>query len=279
MSNKIKLNKKVLIYDVELSKGIYYAFPSFKPVRLNISDKIQGQFMLSAAWRWWGEEEITMVSVLDDKRRFRRDHSDDYHVVKELHKVFSEADIVVGHHVDGFDTKHLAFLSYIHDLPPLPTVHSIDTLKQARRRFKNDSLSMDEITKRRSLTHKTDVPNKNKVWNDATSGCPIAIQTIADYNIEDIHVQTEMFEDMLPWMASIPSLHLAEGRDNVNRVCQACGETEDLNWNGYSYNKTRTTKYRRFRCKSCGKEGTDKSINLLSKAYLKAQELIGVDND
>lgn len=279
MDNKIELNKKVLIYDVELSKGIYYAFPSFKPVRLSLSDKIQGQFMMSAAWRWWGEDEITMVSVLDDKRRFKRDYSDDYYVVRELHKAFSEAEIVVGHHVDGFDTKHLSFLSYIHDLPPLHKPHSIDTLKEARKRFKNDSLSMDEIAKRRGLTHKTAVPNKNQVWNDATSGCPIAIQTIADYNIDDIEVQTEMFEDMLPWMINIPSLHLEEGRDNVGRICEACGEKHNLENRGYIYNKTRTTKYQRFKCNSCGKWGIDKSINLLSKKYLEAQKLLGDNND
>jgi len=274
MSNKVELSKKVLILDIELSKAIYYSFPSFRPVKLNLKDKIQGQFIISAAWRWWGEEEIKLVSVLDDKRRFKRDFSDDYHVVNELCEVVKEADILVGHNSDGFDVKHLSFMAYKHDLPPLPHLNSIDTLKQARRRFKNDSLSMDEIAKIRQLTHKTDVPNKNQVWNDASSGCPIAIQTIADYNIDDIDVQTEMFDDMLPWMINHPVLHLLEGEASKGMVCGACGEVEDLQKRGFAYNKQRTTKYQRFVCNTCNHWGVDKSINMLSKKYIKAQNIV-----
>ena len=269
------LNKRVLILDVELSKAIYYAFPSYKPVKLNLKDKIQDQFMLTAAWKWWGEDETHLVTVLDDKKRLRKDPTDDYHVVKTLCEQVEKADIVIGHNSDAFDIKHLAFMAYTHGLDALPVTHSIDTLKQARKRFKNDSLSMDEICKRRGLTHKTDVPNKNQVWNDATDGCPEAIQIIGDYNIDDVDVQEEMFEDMLPWMVNIPSLHLKEGAESKGRICAACGEEHDFQWRGYWYNKQRTTKHRRFKCMSCGTWGTDKSVNLLSKTYLKAQELLG----
>ena len=272
--NKELLNKRVLILDVEMSKCIYYTFPSHRPVKLNPKDKIQGQFMLTAAWKWWGEDEVHLASVLDDKRRFKKDPTDDFYVVSSLCDAVKEADIVVGHNSDAFDIKHLAFLAYKHDLEPLPVTHSIDTLKQARKRFKNDSLSMDAIVKARGLTYKTDVLNKNKVWNDATSGDPEAIKIIGEYNIDDVNVQEEMFEDMLPWMVNIPSLHLVDGKEENGRVCAKCGEKHNLIQRGVWYNKARNAKYHRFSCNTCGSWGIDKSVNLLSKKYLEAQKLI-----
>ena len=270
------LNKKVLIYDIEMSKGVYFSFPSHKPVKLQLRDKIQDQFMISVAWRWWGEEEINMVSILDHVTRFNRDYTDDYHVVKAIHQEIEKADILVGHNSDGFDTKHLQFLAYKHGLDPLPKLKSIDTLKQARRIFRNDSLSLDEIAKTRGLQTKVDVPNKNLVWNMATMGCPEAIATIAEYNIGDIEVQTDLLEDMLPWMISAPALYLDEGREDTAKTCEKCGEKHALQNRGFLYNNRRTTKYQRFKCLTCSSWGVDRSVNLLSKIYLKSK---GETND
>lgn len=270
-----KINDKVLIFDIEMSKGLYFAFPSHRPQTLRVGDRHQGQFMISAAWRWLGDDTIHSVAVTDDRKRFKKDPTDHTHVVKTLYDKVSEADFVVGHNSDAFDLKHLQFMAYQLGMKPMPPRKSIDTLKCARRVFKHDSLSLDEIAHSRGLITKVDVPGKGKVWNAATLGCPKAIETIRHYNEGDIKVQTDVFLDMLPWMTNIPYLYNLEGKDGTGLVCPKCGEEHYIEKRGFLYNTTKTAKYQRFFCQTCGSWGQDKTINMLSKKYLDAVELLG----
>ena len=65
--------------------------------------------------------------------------------LKKVHALLAQADIVVGHNVDGADVPwlkgdfHLPRIGHKHrpDLPPLPPFKTVDTLKVLRKEFKS----------------------------------------------------------------------------------------------------------------------------------------------
>src|SRR5690554_3658658 len=102
---------KILIWDVETSE-IISAHYGLWGINIRPDRVLHDWFLFCAAWKWYGEKKVHTVSLLDDMKRFNKNrydirdmHIDDYHVVKVLHEVLSEADVLVHHNGDKFDLK------------------------------------------------------------------------------------------------------------------------------------------------------------------------------
>lgn len=236
-----KREPRVLFYDLETSLQTVAVFQLGGNDWIQPSNILTERHMISACWNWLGEDKIHSVSLLDDQKRWKADHHDDYHVVKTIHDEIAKADVIVAHYGDSFDNKYVLTRSLKHDLDPLPPVQTIDTKKIAKQKFYFNANNLDYIGKFLDIGSKIHVPGG--LWLKILHGgkeAEKAIKTMVEYNKGDVKLLKEVFMKMLPYIPNYINRELfgAEG-------CPRCG-SKKIQSRGTYYAQTRT--YRRWQC-------------------------------
>ena len=93
---------KILFWDIETSLLLVATFTRYE-LRVPFSMVTQDWYMMCAAVQWYDEKKTTLLSVLDDPKRFKKDFTDDYSVVKRLRDLIDESDILIAHNGNHFD--------------------------------------------------------------------------------------------------------------------------------------------------------------------------------
>lgn len=241
---------KILIGDIELSHATYLAYPAKRPQYLRREQMLHPQFLFSFAYNWYGQKRIHCVHLLQDMKRFRKNFRDDEHVIREAHRVLSEADVFVGHNSDRFDIPHIEWRAKLLGLPPI-TIAKVDTLKAAKKHFNAPSNSMDNLLKDLGYEGKVGKPTE-KEWFAAALGDIAEIRKIIKYNKHDVRAQIKLYEEVRPWITNHPNFNLfVRDRDgNEIGVCRNCG-SPNLH---IKENRTLTNGSMRhiYSCKDCG---------------------------
>lgn len=234
---------RILLYDVETSHSLAAIFQLANNDYINPENLIQDRHMVCAAWKWLDEDKVYAVSVLDDPKRFVKDHTDDYHVVKTLHEVMSQADVVVGHNSDRFDHKFSEARMAINGLPPLPPLIKLDTLKTAKDKFLFSSNKLDFIG--RALKVGKKMSTTPGLWLEVLKGSKSAIKEMVAYNKGDVLLLEKVFLKLRPYMGNAVNL----GLFNSGEGCPRCG-SKKVQRRGLHRAISRV--YQRFQCLACG---------------------------
>lgn len=232
----------VLFFDTETAPIITATYALYD-VSIPYTNVLQDWFFICAAWSWNESEKLYSTSLLDDPKRFIKDHTDDYAVVKRLHDAISEADVVVAHNLHGFDYKRLEARIIFHKLPPLKRPLMVDTLKEARK-FGFTSKKLDSLAKQLGLRRKEQV--EKDLFVKASQGDVKAIRGLIRYNKNDIPPLKDLYLRLRPYMQNHPNGNLFRGKDID--CCPKCNST-DFQARGFIY--TATTKKPRYSCKDC----------------------------
>lgn len=224
---------------------------------------VENTSLVCASWRYIdhrGEPKSPMrhASIMDDPKRFKKDIYDDKHVIEELHKALSEADVYLYQNGAAFDLKHFNARALYHGLTSVPKKQEIDTLKQARKHFRMDSNRLDYIGRFLGVGEKMDTGGM-ELWNNITQlkyppvgkepDKDLAIKSIKKmirYNKQDVNLLIDVFKELRPYI-DLPNFSLYMGKVTA---CSHCGG-QDIRANGWRY--TKATKHRRYWCKSCNK--------------------------
>lgn len=232
---------KILYYDIETSLQAVTVFDlkynDFIPPDSIISER----HLICASWKWDGEDKVHSVSLLDDPKRYAKDPHDDRHVVEVLHKVLSEADAVVGHNSESFDTKYVETRILYHGLAPLPPITSIDTYKVAKSRFKFNSNKLDYLGGYLKVGRKK--PTTSGLWMRVFKGDKKAIKEMIDYNKQDVLLLERVFKKLRPFISN----HI--NRELFGKTgCPRCGSTKVQS---RGFHRAISRIYRRFQCQAC----------------------------
>ena len=235
------MNKKpkILLWDIETSHNILAGF-DLAWNGVPVGNILQDWYMISAAWRWYGQKRTYGVTALDYPELFAKDHTDDYWIINQLYGTISEADAIVAHYGDNFDVKKLNTRMIQQGFGPLPPVIQLDTWKMAKAKFKFTSNKLDYIAK--YLGHEGKMETPTGLWLRCLDGEKKAIREMLAYNKQDVDVLEFVFEKLVPAKVN-------ERLFNSRAQCPSCGG-EHINYHGYVYTKQR--KYRRFQCLDCG---------------------------
>ena len=233
---------RVLIYDVESSLQLAAIFQLAHNDWIRPDSLVSERHLLCAAWKWEGEARVHTVSLLDDMKRYRKDPHDDYHVVKRLHEVMSEADVLVHHNGDSFDKRYVDTRILYHGLDPLPPIHSVDTKKVAKARFLFNSNSLDYLGRFLKLGRKRDTTPG--LWMRVLNGDVKALQEMLVYNIQDTRLLERVYLKLKPY-TQVASLELFGQREG----CPRCGSK---NVQSRGLHRALTKVYRRWCCSDCG---------------------------
>jgi len=250
---------RILIWDIETAPMILADFSlGERKQMLHYDNIIQDWYIICAAWKWLGEEEVHSVSVLDNKKRYKKNPADDLHVCERLWHVLDESDLIIAHNGDGFDTKKFNARLFYHGLEPYSPVRSVDTLKALRNRMKLTSNRLDYVAQHLGYEGKKD---SRGLWMRVMRGDASAIEEMREYNKQDVTELENIYKDLLPWIHNHPNL--SSYTDPTHEACPRC-DSHELQKRGYSY--TNAGKFQRYQCSTCGSWSRGRE-NLLAKKH------------
>jgi predicted RNA-binding Zn-ribbon protein involved in translation (DUF1610 family) len=248
-----EIKQKILMWDIETSPIICATF-TLQPAYISPDNILQDWFIICASWKWLDEENAETVSILDDKKQFNKDYTNDKVVVKKLHKILNEADVLVAHNGDRFDLKKFNSRAIFHGLDPIPDIPTIDTLKEARKTFNFTSNKLDYICEYLGIGNK--IETSKGLWLRCLDGDMDAIKEMINYNKIDVFLLEDLYIKLRPYMKKHPNINLITGNSHA---CPACGS---FNVQKRGKDRTRISTFQRYRCNDCGHWSRDgKTIN------------------
>lgn len=233
---------RVLFFDIENAPNKSWVWGQYDQ---NVIAHVEEWYMLSVAWRWMGEKEVH-VKCLQDYKGYKPGTPCDKGLTQTLWDLFDEADIVIAHNGDAFDIKKANSRFLFHGLNPPSPYQSVDTLKIARKYFKENSNKLNDLAKKLGIGNK--VPHTGfALWDGCMSGDSDSWELMCKYNKQDVVLLEKVYERLKVWHDKHPSMAALQGR----RGCPICGSPE-ATATKRGFHKTPLTQAQRYQC-HCGK--------------------------
>lgn len=242
---------KILIYDIENTPTVVTTWGLWEQ---NAIETLEEWYLLSYAYKWIGEK-TTHVVALPDFKGYSKNKKDDKKLCESLHKLFEEADIVIAHNGDEHDQKKSNARFIYNGLQPPSPYKSIDTKKIARKYFKFNSNSLNNLGTYLKLGNK--IENSGiKLWRACMEGDLKAWKLMKRYNKQDVVLLEKVYNKLSPWIQNhVSSIFYKSPID-----CPSCGSshmtkrTRKIVKNGWK---------QQYQCQQCGHYKTDNKINKL----------------
>lgn len=239
---------KVLLIDIETSPILGYTWGTYEQSVLKILQNFQ---IISVSWKYLNEKTV-YAKALPDYKGYKKGTVDDEKLVKEVHTLLDDADIVIAHHGDAFDLKKLNARFVFHGMSAPSTYATVDTLKVAKKYFAFDGNSLNALGQ--YLKEGKKLENGGfSLWVDCMAGEPSAWTKMKDYNKQDVVLLEKVYLRLRPFMNNHPNVNtIAEVGD---QACHTCLSTDTIK-RGFAL--TLTGKKQRFQCNDCGSWSTGK---------------------
>lgn len=252
---------KVLVLDIENSQMIISGFPTYNLWNIDHIDPkyIEHDWYLTcAAWLWVDPEKGAYsksfsVSTLDDPKAYKKNFRDDLVVVKRLHEVLQQADIIVGHNSNAFDLKKINQRIIDYKLPTIDYPPTVDTLLVNKKYGKTSSNSLAHLCRHYGIAQKMELPKG--VMHAADQGSAKAMKKLVAYNKQDIVSTAQLYLRLLPYIKNHPDIrrvmNLAKSPSEAAnmKICGSCGSKNVISWGSYP---TKLGPVRRIICNDCG---------------------------
>lgn len=227
---------KLLHLDIETAPHKVYTWGLYNQ-NVAINQIVEPGYTLCYAAKWHGKRGVIFDSVQE---------SSPEKMIKGVHKLLSEADVVCHYNGQKFDIPTLQGEMALMDLPPPDPFKQVDLLKVARRQFRLASNKLDYVAQQLGLGSKTKHMGMD-MWKDCMEGDESAWRVMKRYNIQDVKLLEDLYNALLPWIPNHPNWGL--WIDSDKPTCRNCG-SHNLVKKGIE--RTNTLTYQRYRCKDCG---------------------------
>lgn len=238
---KKNINKKIILFDIETSYTVSATWGLFET---NVAKVIREPYIISCAYKFLGEKTVHVIS-LPDFSLYKKDRYNDRDLVKELHKIFDKAEIVVAHNLNSFDYKWVYGRFAIHGMTPPSPCKQIDTLLISRAKFRFNSNRLNDLSKYFGLGEKVDTGGIDLWYNCIEKNDKKSWDLMCKYNKQDVILLEKVYLKLLPFITNHPNLGLIEGNEHA---CPNCGSTH-VQRRGFEF--TRASKSQRWQCQDC----------------------------
>ena len=227
----MKINRKILVVDVETRPATAYVWRTFKE-NIGYEQVIDPGGIICWAAKWLDEPELTFRSEWAHGRA---------EMVRKIHEMLCEADAVITYNGDKFDLPKLNGEFLLDGLPPVPPITSIDVLKTIRKfgflmnrlAFIGPLLRVGGKVKHEGF----------ELWTKVMNGDEKARAKMEKYNVQDVVLLEKLYKKIRPYIKNHPHL----GVDK--HECGACGSKKTQS---RGYRRTKTFKIQRIQCQKCG---------------------------
>jgi predicted RNA-binding Zn-ribbon protein involved in translation (DUF1610 family) len=240
---------KVLYIDIETSPNIADVWGLFKQ-NVGLAQLRESQRIIGVGYRWRGGGKARWVGEYD---RESGKLSNRLGMLRMIHRLYDEADVVVSYNGDSFDHKHLNAEWVSEGLTPPSPYQSLDLFKVVRKNFRFPSKKLAYVAER--LVGDTKVANGGHVlWRqclDADVDADVrrrAWALMSRYCRQDVDLLEPLHDVLEPWLSGSINFSLMRG-PSEELGCPKCGGN-DLRRRGFAYTSTRA--YQRYQCRGCG---------------------------
>ncbi len=243
------LKKKRLFFDIEVAPNIGLFWSSGYKISIGYENIIKEREIICICYKWEGSAKVYSLTW-DSKQSDKK-------MLIEFINVANEADELVGHNGDKFDLAWVRTRCLFHNIQMFPTYTTIDTLKQARAKFKFNSNRLDYIAKYLGLSGK--IKTEYDLWKGIVlNKDKRCLSKMVEYCKYDVVLLEKVFEKLSPHI--LGKLHHGMLNGAKKHSCPECS--------GYDMklSKTRITaagyKKHQLQCNSCGHYTTVADSNL-----------------
>lgn len=229
---------KVLLFDIETSPNVVYAWAVGYKINLDHTCIIKEREVICISYKWLHEKKVHTLTWDSSKKEDK-----DKQLLKKFKKIYDSADSVVAHNGKNFDIKWINTRLLHHRLGPLAPTNVCDTLLEARRVFRFNSNRLDYIAKFIGSQ------GKDKIgwdcWVKVMEGNKEALKKMSKYCERDILEMEEVYKELQPYINTLSS-HAVTGN---KEACPSCSSASTQKYGKYH---TKTGKYQKHKCSSCG---------------------------
>jgi DNA polymerase elongation subunit (family B) len=226
---------KILLLDIETAPNLAYVWGAFKQ-NITMDKIVENSEVLCWSAKWYGQPGV----------HYRSNQTGKVSMLRAVHKLLDEADVVVTYNGQSFDTRVLNREFLLAKLLPPSPYKQIDLYRVVTDRFDFPINKLDYVLKRLGFKGKVRHPGF-QMWVDCAAGDAKAWAKMAAYNKRDTTELEQLYEVLRPWVRNHPNTGAFDGRPDA---CPTCGEEGKLQRRGFAV--TRDVKYPRFQCGGCG---------------------------
>jgi hypothetical protein len=244
---------KLLAYDIECTGILGYSYGVWDT---NIHKVIEQPILLSFSYAWVDVNRLNEPDympkikcvTLANTDTYKVDPKNDKLLIEQLYRLFSEADLTLGHNSKQFDDKMANMFFIKHKMKPVVPHQQLDTKLIAKQIMRLPSYSLNYLSGFLDRGAKTETTHAD-LWFDSIGGGKEGIKAMkkmAIYNNQDVRLTIADFKDLYPWYRSpVNLLRLA----NLEYACPHC---MSFNYHQEGTRPSGTGRYQRYQCNDCG---------------------------
>lgn len=225
---------KILLLDIETAPHQVYVWGMWDQ-NVQLDRLIEPGRTLCWAGKWYGD---------DDSLHCWTEQVGHKKMVKEAHKMMSEADIIVTYNGLKFDipTLNNEFIKY--GLDPIKPNKHIDLLRTAKAQFRLVSNKLSYVAEYLKLGKK--VQHKGfALWTGCLAGDKDDWLRMAEYNLGDVQLLELVYTKLRPWVKNHPDVAVEDHEEH----CAACS-SDNVQRRGER--RTKHFAIVRLHCQDCG---------------------------
>ena len=231
----------ILLLDIETAPNVAHVWGLWNQ-NVGTNQLIASGYTLCFAAKWLGSDSISFHSIQKDGEKS---------MITSLWNLLDIADAVIHFNGSKFDIPTCNKEFILNEMPPPSPYHQIDLLKVAKDRFRFPSNKLDYIGQALKLGKKVKHIG-HELWIKCMNGDDEAWKMMEEYNKQDVILLEKVYHRMLPWIKNHPNHGLY--RDSSLSCCDrpVCPNCGSFNVVKKGTETTKTMKYERFKCTSCG---------------------------
>lgn len=236
---------KILVLDVERLDGIteqhYWDRGDLKNRYIHYETVKRHPRVTIVCAKWYDQPDVIRLAEWDKGGRKK--------FLRNVHRLVSQADIIVGHYIDRADIPWIKGDLYVEaGLPTLGPFKTIDTLKVLRKELGDGApfKALEAFCNIVGIPGKTDHYDRHAMER-AVAGSEPDQERLLDYCAGDVIASQYLYDWLRPHIKNHPALFV-DGKDKLT-VCNRCGHDTEPIPRRYIAN---VMSYSMRRCTNCG---------------------------
>lgn len=235
---------RILLLDFETFPNTSYVWGDYEQ---NAIERKADWFILGYAAKWLGTRPIEVKGLDDFGQRKLGNFIAERRMLRRVHDMMNEADIVVAHNGIDFDIKVANTRFIVHGFKPPSPYKVVDTKRGIKQVARFGSNKLDWLCKQLGIGRKIEHEGFG-LWLRCEAGDAGGWKRMKRYNRHDVRLLEELYVLISPWIRQ-PNAALYSGNERcVNPACRST----DITVFPKLYPAI-TRMYRRIQCNKCGK--------------------------
>lgn len=225
---------KTLLLDIETAPNIAYVWGLFDQ-NIALNQLESSSYVLCWSAKWLGDDVTHFQSI---------EHHSEKTILRPIHKMLNEADIVVHYNGMKFDIPVLNKDFLRHGFAPPAPYKQIDLMRVCKQAFRFESNKLQYVSEALGLGGKVKHEGFG-LWIKCMRKDSEAWEKMEAYNRGDVDQLEKLYRRLLPWISKHPNQAAASD----TQCCPKCGS---VTYQRRGTAITATLKYHRYQCASCG---------------------------